>query len=386
MDIDDLVRRARPHSPADWSHEPQAHRVLSEVLAHPAEPTRPAADRSGVRRSTVRWSFLGTGLVGAAAAAALIVPAVVSAPQPGVQPPIGTSGAPATAAAPAARDILLAAATRAEAAPVRSGRYWHVRKELVSGPIEVGTAPNTYHVMRREVQESWRARDAAGGNWDGLRDLGARPRTAADETAWKAAGSPTTWNLGPSDTAGKDDLVLSTRPGKGHLFKGNRPGPGERPPLDHSLDTVRRLPTDAADLRDTMLRGIRADADFPAGSESEHIRLFGELTRLLLDAPAPPKVRAAAFRVLADIPGVRSLGDVRDAGGRPGLGVQMSMRKKGLSWAHEIVVDAGSLQLLAEKSVSRSGAKAVPVKEQSILVYAAEWSDAEPQVPAVSKD
>ncbi|HEX8343537.1 MAG TPA: CU044_5270 family protein, partial [Actinoplanes sp.] len=332
-------------------------------------------------------SFLGTGLVGAAAAAALVVPGAVSAPDSGDRPapPVaGASGGPATTAAPAARDILLAAATRAEEAPVRTGKYWHVRKELVSGPIRVGTKPDTYYVMQREVDESWQARDAAGDSWYGRRSLGVRPRAAADEAAWRAAGSPTTWNQGPSDSADKRDLILSTRPSRGELVKAGPDEPrGERGPLDHRWDAVRRLPTDDNELRDRILQGIRLDADFPAGSESENVRLFGEMTGLLLDAPAPPKVRAAAFRVLAGIPGVRSLGEADDAAGRPGLAVEMSTRSNGIAWSYQIIVDADTHVLLGHTVSSRRGGSSVPVKEQSALVFAAEWTDAQPRIPAV---
>jgi hypothetical protein len=61
-------------------------------------------------------------------------------------------------------------------------------------------------------------------------------------------------------------------------------------------------------------------------------QLAGEPSRrtpALLTLPVTPAVRAALYRMLAGLPGVRSLGPVTDAGGRAGVAVALSGRYSG---------------------------------------------------------
>ena len=95
------------------------------------------------------------------------------------------------------------------------------RRVLGCGPHTVGRAPNTYSIVDRVVQEQWIARDPAEKSWSGHRSLGSRPRTEADQQAWREAGSPAWWDL-PADTE------------TGSVRRDSKPGPGELLPLDTS--------------------------------------------------------------------------------------------------------------------------------------------------------
>ncbi|MET8909170.1 CU044_5270 family protein [Micromonospora sp. NPDC004551] len=388
MNIDDLLRRGRPDS-TGWARSDVGRRALDGVVA--AAPAADAADRAVAGRTrtsrpALRWSFLGTGLAGAAAAGVLAVSVVAAPPdartdipplaggQPGAADSTGASATPLTA-----RDILLAAATRAEQAPAETGRYWHVKTIDVYGPVRVGTGASAYSLLRSSINESWDAGDPREASWSGQRDLGARPRSADDERAWRAAGSPTTWNV---EVDGPARLVLSIRPGKGSLSREPEPPRFLESLGELTLEQVRQLPDEPDALRAWVTDRIRTGKDmgFAAGSAESNSLLFGYLSRLLLDTPAPPKVRAAAFRILADISGVRSLGLVQDARGRSGQGVEFRSGAE-TEW---LIVDMATHRLLASKIISLP--KGEPVsggKERSTLVLTAEWSDAAPQAPTL---
>ncbi|MGW1062023.1 CU044_5270 family protein [Micromonospora rubida] len=388
MDIDDLVRRGRPDS-AGWAQSDVGRRVLDGVVA--ADPTgnstgRRVIGRSRASRPVLRWSFLGTGVVGAAAAGVLAV-SVISAP-PGARtdsPPLasGQPGAVDSAIGGvtpvAARDILLAAATRAEQAPAETGTYWHVKTLDVVGPQRVGTGGDGYWVLGRTVNESWDASNPAADSWTGRREVGVRPSSAADEQAWRAAGSPTEWTI---DTDGPSKVVLSTRPGEGTLSR-DTDAPRYLEDLGRlSLGQVRQLPDEEGALRAWVSSRIQTDMGFAPGSRDGNRLLFGFLGRMLLDTPAPPKVRAAAFRILADIPGVRSLGTVKDESGRSGQGVEF----RDDSTTVRLIVDPSTHRLLGEKTTSTPKGLKAPAKQSSTVVLTAEWSDAAPQAPTLPQE
>ena len=374
MNVDDLVRGARPDAQAGWARSIGGQRVLNEVIE-----AAPAVSNSGRSRPALRWSLVGTGLVGAAAAVALVVPALVSAPNPPVDgPPV--DGPPVAGASPGvatpvgARDILLAAATRAEQAPAETGRYWHVKTMSVFGPLQVGTDPDTYRVVQRSVEESWDARDAKDKSWTGRRESGARPQTEADEKAWRADGSPTKWTI-KSD---EQDVVLSTRPGAGELSKDTDPPRYLEDIGELTLAQVGKLPDDQQALRAWVTDRVRTQMGYEPGSAISNQMVFGFLGRMLLDTPAAPKVRASAFRILADIPGVQALGTVRDDSGRPGQGVEFTNGGTTV----RLIIDATTHLVLAEKTSSGPKGADRPDKQSNSLVLIAEWSDAAPQVPS----
>ena len=378
MNVEDLVRGARPHAPAGWARSIGGQRVLNDVVeAAPAASNsgRTGRDPGVTRRPGLRWSLVGTGVVGAAAAVALVAPSLVSAPDTPADGPPVAGASPGSATPVGARDILLAAATRAEQAPAATGKYWHVKTMGVVGPLRVGTEPNVYRVVRRTVEESWDARDAKGASWTGRRDLGARPQTAADEKAWRADGSPATWTL-KSDG---QDVVLSTRPDAGELSEDIDPPRYLEDLGQLTLAQVGKLPADQQALRAWVTDRVRTRMGHEPGSVASDRLVFGFLGRMLLDTPAAPKVRAAAFRILADLPGVRSLGTVRDDSGRSGQAVEFADE----TGTVQLIIDATTHLVLAEKYSSGPRGAAKPAKEGSSLVLTAQWSDAPPQVPSI---
>lgn len=354
-----------------------------------------AADRRKARRlpsslrslwtphaaASVRWSLAG------AAAVAGVVMVVLAATMATTGQPAGTTpgtAAPETAHLSARALLLSAASQAARAEAATSGRYWHVRRIVAGGPYRVGTSPHQYYVVGSRVVEQWMARSSRDKSWEGQRDLGFAPRTEADKRAWRAAGAPKSSEV-DSDP---DAMTWRMAPGKGTLGQ-----------LDASerylselggfrFDQVQRLPTDPAKLRALFVARIAVSNErlAPEASVAEsHLRLFESMSELLLDVPTPPDVRAAAFRVLAEIPGVHSMGDVTDSQGRPGVGIELTHTSSGAVWHSELVLDpATNLILSSTGSAYMAGGDASqPEKEQTTVILDAGWTDDRPRTPAV---
>ncbi|WP_020642652.1 CU044_5270 family protein [Amycolatopsis balhimycina] len=221
----------------------------------PAEPAQDVVDRSrhrlqnrmlAVPRRRVRPLAIGAGLVAAAAAAAVVVATLPGAPAPAPQPQ-------AVAPVVTGQQVLLAAATVAERAPAGTGTYWHVR-------------------------------------------------TKVDNSAWeywtKADGK--VWFRGEKSQGRVVPLAL--------------PMPFRLVAADVTLDQLLALPTEPTTLRDWIANALEhSDARTSAGpltASDREVALLQSLVSLVSTLPAPPAVRAAAFRAIAAYPGVRALGAV----------------------------------------------------------------------------
>jgi hypothetical protein len=208
--------------------------------------------RGPARRRRFVWPAASLGLTAAAAAAAIVIASDATAPTP-------TSNSPG--AALPGRQVLLAAATSAERTPEGSGKYWHVK---------------TVFSDRSAWPETWTRRD--GSKW------------------WKG-----------EKTGGKLQRLVSPTP-----FRLGGP--------DVSFDRLQRLPTAPGALKAWIANSVEhSDVRTSAGRPNAAVRgrlVFDGLISLVSQLPAPPKVRAAAFRAIATYPGVKGLGAV---GGGQGL-------------------------------------------------------------------
>jgi hypothetical protein len=392
MDDLDVIRQTLNAPPPSAAATAKASSRLAAAI-DAAESERAAA---GLRRSlrtfrsprprrsprSLRWTFAGAAAV-AGLVAAVLVAALVSSGLPRSTP--GTAVTATSSAHVSARAILLAAADQvARNETATSGRYWHIRRIVGTGPYRVGTAPNQYDIIGRRLDELWMARSSRDKSWEGRRELGFAPRTRADERAWRKAGSPTEWTV-DSDP---DPTSWRTAPGKGTLH-----------PVDASdgyllglggltFAQVQQLPTDPAKLRAFLVARIAANDDKVARGASageSYVQLVDSLSGLLLDVPAPADLRAAAFRVLAEIPGMHSMGVVTDSEGRSGVGIELTQRSGGGWWHSELVLDPATNLILA----SRMSAGAVgddqsrPAKEAATVILEVGWTDERPRTPAI---
>jgi hypothetical protein len=233
------------------------------------DPSQDVVDRSRHRlqnritgggpdlRRRTRWLAVGIGFTATAAAAAVAIAVLPTGnaghPDNGAQPRTGTG-----------QEVLLAAATAAERAPETSGQYWHV-KVTTSGPDR---ETDTWHYYTGLDGRTWFAGAKTGGK-------------AVESVASRQSQTPF-------------DLFGA------HL----------------TLEQLRALPTDPAALkawlRDAIANGDGRSSAGPLRDTPELFEQaqFDSLISLVSTLPAPPRVRAAAFRALASYPGVRSLGDV----------------------------------------------------------------------------
>ncbi|MCO5971520.1 CU044_5270 family protein [Actinoallomurus soli] len=242
--------------------------MLATALAAP-EPSEEAADRSRHRlQNTMRGGPVrrrrtgrlagGLGLTAATAATAILVSTT------GTTHTAHPNSPPSTAERSlSARQILLAAATTAEKAPATSGAYWYVKQEERDGANAEPT-----------VAERW---------------------TRHDGEIWRR------------------DLKT-----EGEIFhEGVLPGRPKARPFDLGTDFVsfqqiQRLPTDPDRLKAWLAdSAAHSDMRTSAGrltAEEQRLEAFESLVMLLSTLPAPPKVRAAAFRALASYPNVKVAG------------------------------------------------------------------------------
>ncbi|MFF5261812.1 CU044_5270 family protein [Actinomadura viridis] len=344
------------------------------------------------RRVGPLWGGLGLGLVGATAAAALVVTSLGGG-EGGV--PGGDLAGTGQVDVNSARTVLLAAAEKAEAAPA-TGKYWRVKKMFVA-PRQVGPEGRTYTVSDAKIYEEWISRD--GRAWVGHRAAGAKPRTPADEKAWRRDGAPARWDMGVGDTVDKKRLYLQVKPGAGSLVKvqGEHtlqvPIAGPKP----SFAALQKLPADPAVLRKMAEKSALSDGSgSPLDAENPQARqafAAGKLADLLTTAPVPPKVRAAAFRALADMPAVRSEGRGADERGRKGVVLTITVPYAASTTSTRLIIDPATSQVLSEQVVSKiKGAAAQDAaakgartsgKERTTLYLGAGWTDQAPQAPTL---
>ncbi|GIF26082.1 hypothetical protein BJ973_003351 [Actinoplanes tereljensis] len=331
-----------------------------------------AATRRRPRHHTIRPALAGAAAVVTVAAAVLAFSlgqpdAVTRGPGVGAATPAGQLGA---------HDLLLAAATTAGAE--KTGRYWHTEAVVVRGPVHV----QGYDLASRTVVEYWLAKDPHDASWVGRRDLGYRPLSPQDTTKWVAAGKPTTWDVTADNAAGHD--TLRATPGKATLetmsasmFLQSLGG----------FDTVEvnALPTGPAQLKKLFQDRIveRATAALP-GTPDGDANLFRAMTELLVQVPAPPAVRAAAFEVIADLPGITIQEHVKDAENRDGVRITLLNNGSGVVQANSIVLDPATHQLFAREYNATDAANGKAEKSGNETFLTIEWTDGKPSAPTRS--
>ncbi|MEV0236503.1 CU044_5270 family protein [Nonomuraea sp. NPDC050786] len=271
-----------------------------------------------------------------------------------------------------ARTVLLAAAERIETQNPATGRYWHTVGQSMAigqeGRAPRGQEPRMVNYRVTCTHELWTARSRRDPTWLLVTAQSGKPLTKADEETWRSQGA---YRLGACEGAGV--------PGVG--------GAAPAPPFAVQLDDERHpevsypqvgathvttaevmnLPADPAGLRRVLnewaRRGGYADAQgFP----------FMQATSLLTQLPTTPRVRAALYRVLADLPNVQNIGMIKDPLGRTGTGIQLD------GCGGQLIIDEPAGQLLAVQERSPDCTGEVTAWT---AVTASGWTDATPVLP-----
>lgn len=327
----------------------------------------------------------GLGLAGAAAAAALVVVNLPGADGPGP----GTSSAVAPVRTLDAGTVLLAAAEKTERRPAGTGAFWYVEK-IDSASYEVGGPGARYTVVDSSRHESWTPREPGGRTWARQQRLGARAATVADAAAWQRAGSPSAF-----------ELEVPAAPGAGAKLKPMRvttaPGPVETSstPLvggdkvfwlgrNVTMADLRALPADPAKLKAELLRWYEGhDTESESLPMAADAWLYRTSVGLVTDMPVTPKVRAAAFRMLAGLASVEGVGEVVDSRQRTGDAVAFDEKTALGTVRSRLVIDPATGRALADERVLLKPAPGVDRPAGTVLssaaVTAMEWTDSAPR-------
>jgi hypothetical protein len=235
------------------------HRHLQELVMSQIHQELRSAEHAPRRSPMRRPAFLASALTAVAAAAVAAV--VIGTGGSGIS---GGGQAPPATTSLSGPQILLAAATTAERAPEASGTYWYLK------------------VVSKGGTDS-------GNQWE----------------TWTQPGGQT-WFRGERKTGGK--VVEITQPTPFRLG-----GP------EVSFEQLQKLPTDPDALKAWIADSIKhSDVRTSAGKPDAKMQaqfVFDGLISLVSELPAPPKVRAAAFRAIASYPNVESLGAVEGGQG-----------------------------------------------------------------------
>jgi hypothetical protein len=360
-----VLAGARPDEldPSRLAGSPRQREDLARILAgatdgHVARSRVPRGLWGGIRP-------LGTVAALTAVAASVVVVSTLerqdySGARPSAHP--RSSVATAESSSPASDGLgdvqvdgrleLLSVAKKAET-PAAEGTYWQTTTR--SENVDVAGAKGQLFAVRTTSTEEWSVGVRPGTRSLMVSGMGqvTAPRTEADKARWRAAGSPATVQVEVPTAAGQRRLGFTM---------------GTRPPMVMRTDTddkiyalgprnvtyqdLRELPSSSAELRRRLERMYGADISDGDTGDSRTAYVLGQAANLIT-MPVKPAVRAAAYRVIAGLPGVRGLGRVTDPLGREGVGVAFpgTVRTPLGSVQQRLVVDPSTGAMLSEQEV-----------------------------------
>jgi hypothetical protein len=269
-------------------------------------------------RPSRRWLLVAAPGALATAVGAAILLSLGSGVQEGhVIPP------PATAAEALERAATAATRTPAAEKLPRPNQFFYTRTQATYMDEAILKGGGVIPSLDTRTREAWLSSGRLGG--ERTIDTQQRFPSAAARAAWVKAGRP------PFTTPGRKSMMSL---GKSPYYLGN-----ERLSYVQLLAFNQTGPELFERLRDHYITG-------QSGGLYEEI--FTEVGDVLREQASPPRLRAALYRVLKQVPGVRYLGRVRDRLGRPAVGVAR-MTKRGTR--AELLFDPNSSVMLAEREV-----------------------------------
>jgi hypothetical protein len=317
----------------------------------------------GSRHRTARRVAAAAVAAGAAAALAFatLVPHGAPAARPGHGQAGGLPGRPA-------RSFLLTMAVKAAAASSATGQ-WYCQQMEQAGRTLVGADDTTlqapwdqgppaslagyrYSIFGATMTESCFEQPRKGAPYGTVeavtQRLGAHPASPADAAAWRRAGSPTSWIAWFDKTA-----RITTAPGP-------RVHAGPRnltvPRLNYAT-----LPTSPGRLKAYILAHQAALGNTGTQSEVLYDDAF-----TFMNGQSPPAVRAAAYRVLASVPGIRMRPNVQDPAGQSGTALWLSQTGPALGLT---IVDPATSTPLCVEDVAQQSIPAIHVALGTVIDY-----------------
>ncbi|GLW99490.1 hypothetical protein [Microtetraspora sp. NBRC 16547] len=270
------------------------------------------------------------------------------------------------------------------------GAYWRV--ETIFTRTHDHAVGSGYYLTQRSVDTEWLSPKGTG--WFGFRELGAKPATAKDEAAWRADGSPATWEY---RTEGMK-FRLSVKPGKGTIGVLKKPDGFLLGEKYVTYQRLQSLPTDAEALRKHLFADVNAWIDeaaeeakttSPKSKKEDWLvdldwYVAKRACELLYANPVPDKVRAAAYQVLKTTKGVSDLGRAKDPLGRSGRKLALPVSSSGGSvLKQQFLVDTQAMTLLAEYVDLKYDGKEM-LGASGVKTFRAGWTNDKPAAPGVS--
>lgn len=256
-----------------------------------------------VRHRLPRMPMVLTAGVAAAAIAAITVPPMMAGdthhsghtPRPG-----GSTGTVS------ARTFLLAGAQSISAHTAATGKYWHLKTRTCMPYTGAETPPSSakpsrqlpYHYTLCVSEDSWTSKTGFTRNIVGL-DPKVTFATPKDQAEWRSQGSPSLLHHQRLGYTENNDPLFAKWGLDGDRL---------------SLEKLRKLPTDPAGLRKVMAKSYRGK---PTAAALDS--LIWNSAPELLAQPITPSTRAGIYRMLAQINGVRMIGNASDPEGRPAV-------------------------------------------------------------------
>ncbi|MFE0632568.1 CU044_5270 family protein [Streptomyces sp. NPDC058864] len=293
----------------------------------------------------------------AAVAASVVVVSTLDWQEPTGRPaakPPSSAGTDAPAGSPDLRVDghmeLLSAARQAETS-VAEGTYWQTTTR--SENVDVAGDEGNLFAVRSVSTDEWSVGVRPGTaslEVSGL-DSVTEPRTAADRARWQSAGSPRTVEFEVGKKSGTGRLVTVMGTGRRPMVM--RTNVDDKiyavGPNNVTYKNLRALPSTSAELRRHLDRLYAQDSGADSGTSARSAWMLRQAGNLVT-MPVKPAVRAAAYRVMADLPGVRVTGRVTDPLGREGVGVDFPIAYRGpLGTTRErLIVDPSTGAMLSD--------------------------------------
>lgn len=427
-DLDVILATAR-HEP-DLQLEPQLELRLERESDLELEGERGGTRRTGARRTRAwgRPARIAMPVAAATAVAALVLADVGS---PSVRPAThrvttasDASQGQATGSTQnqnSADAVLLSMASVAQnQKQSTAGRYW--REDTRTGLLALATSGSQHYLISQTDHVVISLGVVSGETGATVVDDGVTtgPATAHDTSIWHDAGSPKYVAVEEPSVPKNQDLPMpnsgtgptatapatydgATLPPKAEqtvllgagLSSTTELGSGDDSvasigTLDLGYASLQLLPTDANALHGYLEKIYEAVAKTHSPNPVLEARWMFSQAAGLITLPVPSGVRAAAYRLLAGLPGIENLGAAADPSGRSGIAVALNTAYTDPlgDVRDELIVDPQSDALLATEQVmvrpsaaaGQAGLKPGTVVD-STTVLSTGWSDEQVATP-----